>query len=240
MDGGGRQEKRRHVGRRIRRRRLFLGLTQQALADALGVTFQQVQKYEKGVSPVPAARLSAIARMLEVPPDYFSRHGAEEADSFESFVESPEGVALYRAMAMIPDAATRTRLVMAVAAFSDSAARPEENETALMARWLARIAQESDSDRHNRNVAASVRAMKVELAELIGKTLKARKLTQKFAARILATDQARISALSRGNVEATSFEKLLRYLVLLGWDAHLAIDKRPVHAKGKIKLTSKP
>jgi transcriptional regulator with XRE-family HTH domain len=240
MAGRGEQEKRRHVGRRIRRRRLFLGLTQQALADALGVTFQQVQKYEKGVSPVPAARLAMIARVLEVSPDYFSREGAEEADSFEAFVESPEGVALYRAMAMIPDAATRGRLVMAVAAFSDSAAKPEESETALMARWLARIARESDSDRHNRNVAASVRAMKVELAELIGKTLKARKLTQKFAARILATDQARISALARGNVEATSFEKLLRYLVLLGWDAHIAIDKRPAHAKGKIELTSKP
>ena len=240
----GDQEKRRHTGRRIRRRRLFLGLTQQALADALGVSFQQVQKYEKGVSPVPATRLSAIARALEVPPDYFSRNGAEEADSFESFVESSEGIALYRAMAAILDAATRDRLVMAVALSRTARARPEEavsggNETALMAQWLARIARESDSDRHKKNVAGSVRAMKVELAGLIGKTLKARKLTQKFAARILATDQARISALSRGNVEATSFEKLLRYLVLLGWDARLAIDKRPAHAKGKIELTSK-
>jgi predicted XRE-type DNA-binding protein len=80
--------------------------------------------------------------------------------------------------------------------------------------------------------------MKVELAELIGKTLKARKFTQKFAARILATDQARISELARGNVEATSFEKLLRYLVLLGWNAHIAIARRPAHAKGKIELTS--
>jgi len=78
----------------------------------------------------------------------------------------------------------------------------------------------------------------VELAELIGKTLKARKLTQKFAARILDTDQARISALARGQVEATSFERLLRYLVLLGWDAHLAIHKRPAHAQGRIALSS--
>jgi transcriptional regulator with XRE-family HTH domain len=232
------REERRRIGRRIRRRRLFLGLTQAVLAKSLGVSFQQVQKYEKGISPVPGPRLAQIARRLEVAPDYFTRSGAEEADNLEHFVQSAEGVALYRAMALVPDANTRARLVMAIAAFCDSAARPEESETALISQWLARIARSPDSDRHKQTVAASVRAMKVELAELIGKTLKARKLTQTFAARILATDQARISALARGNVEATSFEKLLRYLVLLGWDAHIAIARRPAHAKGKIQLTS--
>ena len=86
-------------------------------------------------------------------------------------------------------------------------------------------------------VPAGIRAAKVELALLIGKTLKARKLTQKFAARILRTDQARISALARGNVEATSFEKLLRYMMLLGWNAHIAIARRPAHASGKVRIT---
>ena len=69
---------------------------------------------------------------------------------------------------------------------------------------------------------------------MIGKTLKARKLTQKFAADILLTDQARVSALARGDVAATSFEKLLRCLMLLGWDANIAIARRPAGRRGKI------
>jgi transcriptional regulator with XRE-family HTH domain len=230
-------EERRRIGRRIRRRRLLLSMTQNALAGALGVTFQQVQKYENGTSPVPERRLISISRCLDVAPDYFSDRRAELADNFDQFVQSPEGIALYRALALIPDVAIRARLIMAVEAFSDSEVRPEESDAGLLSAWLGRIARDGDSDRHKENVAAGIRAAKVELALLIGKTLKARKLTQKFAARILRTDQARISALARGNVEATSFEKLLRYLVLLGWNAHIAIARRPANASGKVKIT---
>jgi transcriptional regulator with XRE-family HTH domain len=235
-------ENRRRIGRRIRRRRLLLNMTQTALARALGVTFQQVQKYERGASPVPSSRLIRISQCLEVTSGYFSDGSAELADNFEGFVQSPEGISLYRAMALIPDAAMRARLILAVTAFSDSQARPEDRpqdgEAALLSAWLGKIARDGDSDRHKKNVAAGIRAAKVELAQQIGKTLKARKLTQKFAARILRTDQARISALARGNVEATSFEKLLRYLVLLGWNARIAIARRPTHAGGKIEITS--
>ena len=213
-------------------------MTQSALAKALGVTFQQVQKYEKGISPVPEKRLARIAQCLEVGPGYFSGAGAELADNFDQFAQSPEGIALYRALALIPDPAIRARLIMAVEAFSDGTARPEEDDAGLMSAWLGHIVRETDGGKHKENAAAGIRAAKVELAQLIGKTLKARKLTQKFAARILRTDQARISALARGKVEATSFEKLLRYLVLLGWNAHIAIAKRPVHSRGKIELTS--
>ena len=60
-----------HVGARIRARRTLLGLSQERLGDALGLTFQQVQKYERGVNRVSASRLFDLARVLEVPISYF-------------------------------------------------------------------------------------------------------------------------------------------------------------------------
>ena len=61
----------RHVGARVRMRRLMVGLSQSKLADALDVTFQQVQKYEKGANRIGASRLQQLARVLEVPPSFF-------------------------------------------------------------------------------------------------------------------------------------------------------------------------
>jgi len=233
---------RRRIGQRIRRRRMFLGQTQNALARFLGVTFQQVQKYEKGLGRVPPQRLAQIAHFLEVTPDYFSSPAAEQADAVEHFVQSPDGIALCRAMTMIPDASVRARVILAIAAFSDSLVKPEESsggdDAALLSQWLRQIASHPERDRHGKT-AAGIHAMKVELAQLIGRTLKARKLTQKFAAHILHTDQARISALASGNVEAASLEKLLRYLVLLGWSTRIDVTRRPLHAKGRIELASK-
>jgi transcriptional regulator with XRE-family HTH domain len=60
-----------HVGGRIRMRRLLLGMNQETLANALGLTFQQVQKYEGGANRVSASRLSAMAEILGVPIAYF-------------------------------------------------------------------------------------------------------------------------------------------------------------------------
>ena len=60
-----------HVGKRIRTRRLFLGMNQETLANALGLTFQQVQKYEGGANRVSASRLSAMADILGVPISFF-------------------------------------------------------------------------------------------------------------------------------------------------------------------------
>lgn len=59
------------VGARLRERRLLLGLSQQQLAKALGITFQQVQKYENGVNRISASRLWDISRRLEVPIEWF-------------------------------------------------------------------------------------------------------------------------------------------------------------------------
>jgi transcriptional regulator with XRE-family HTH domain len=60
-----------HVGSRLRLRRTLLGLSQEALGEALGLTFQQIQKYERGANRIGASRLFDLARALEVPVEYF-------------------------------------------------------------------------------------------------------------------------------------------------------------------------
>jgi transcriptional regulator with XRE-family HTH domain len=60
----------RHVGARIRERRIMLGLTQQQIADLIGVTYQQAHKYERGINRISAGRLFEIARVLSVPVAY--------------------------------------------------------------------------------------------------------------------------------------------------------------------------
>lgn len=60
-----------HIGKRIRMRRLMIGMSQEKLGEKLGLTFQQVQKYEKGTNRVGSGRLHEIGRILNVPPSYF-------------------------------------------------------------------------------------------------------------------------------------------------------------------------
>jgi transcriptional regulator with XRE-family HTH domain len=69
----------RHVGARVRERRIMLGLTQQQLADLIGVTYQQAHKYERGINRVSAGRLYEIASVLSVPVGYFF-DGLEKQD----------------------------------------------------------------------------------------------------------------------------------------------------------------
>jgi transcriptional regulator with XRE-family HTH domain len=61
----------RHVGKRIRERRVMLGLSQQQMADMIGVTYQQAHKYERGINRISAGRLYEIAQVLSVPVNYF-------------------------------------------------------------------------------------------------------------------------------------------------------------------------
>ncbi|HLO78996.1 MAG TPA: helix-turn-helix transcriptional regulator [Magnetospirillum sp.] len=74
-----------YVGKRIRLRRGELGMTQERLADALGLTFQQVQKYEKGANRVGASRLFDLARVLEVPIGYFFDELSPQASALGDF-----------------------------------------------------------------------------------------------------------------------------------------------------------
>src|SRR5271170_5876913 len=67
-----------HVGKRVRMRRLMLGISQTKLTDGLGLTFQQVQKYEKGTNRIGASRLQYISQILQVPIGFFFE-GAPQA-----------------------------------------------------------------------------------------------------------------------------------------------------------------
>ena len=105
------------VGRRIRAQRLVCRMSQTELANNLGVTFQQVQKYEKGVNRVGAGRLARIAEVLSVPISFFfsGDHTPSEADdsvnSGLSFLETAGAVRLVRAYAQIEDPQIRRALV---------------------------------------------------------------------------------------------------------------------------------
>jgi transcriptional regulator with XRE-family HTH domain len=114
-----------HVGSRIRLRRNMLGMSQEKLGENLGITFQQIQKYEKGTNRVGASRLQAIASILNVPVAFFFEDapGAMEAggpaglseDSSTSyvvdFVNSAEGLQLNRAFVKISDAKVRRKVI---------------------------------------------------------------------------------------------------------------------------------
>jgi len=72
-----------HVGARVRLRRMMLGLSQEKLGEHLGITFQQIQKYEKGTNRIGASRLQAIARVLSVPVAFFFEGAPGGGDGHE-------------------------------------------------------------------------------------------------------------------------------------------------------------
>ena len=79
-----------HLGKRLRRRRRLLGLTQQQLAGSVGVRFQQIQKYECGANRISAARLWQLSEALEVPVGYFY-DGLSDAERTQARAEENEG-----------------------------------------------------------------------------------------------------------------------------------------------------
>jgi transcriptional regulator with XRE-family HTH domain len=101
-----------HVGSRVRMRRMMLGMSQEKLGDALSLTFQQVQKYEKGVNRVGAARLQQIATALDVPVTFFY-DGDGKAREVESllFLDSAFSLRLLRAYSKIKDQTVQRQLV---------------------------------------------------------------------------------------------------------------------------------
>ena len=107
------------VGNRVRIRRMLIGMSQERLGDLLGLTFQQVQKYEKGVNRIGAGRLFEVSRILNVPVDFFyegvsdAAQGANEADGAPvmDFVSSGEGLQLSLAFMKIKDAKVRKRVL---------------------------------------------------------------------------------------------------------------------------------
>ena len=116
-----------HVGAKLKARRLMLGLSQEELAKSIGLTFQQVQKYEKGVNRIGAGRLFEVARILNVPVDFFYDGVAEAsgvniseaAPPVMEFVSSGEGLQLALAFMKIRDAKVRKRVLDLVKSLAD-------------------------------------------------------------------------------------------------------------------------
>ena len=108
-----------HVGSRVRMRRVMLHMSQEKLGDALGITFQQVQKYEKGTNRVSASRLQHIAQILQVPatfffedtPDMPSARAENATDPIMDFMATSEGLALARAFMRVTNKQVRRRIV---------------------------------------------------------------------------------------------------------------------------------
>ncbi|WP_291843848.1 helix-turn-helix transcriptional regulator [Maricaulis sp.] len=114
-----------HVGSRIRLRRQLLKMSQEKLGDELGVTFQQVQKYERGANRVGASRLYRLSRVLEVPVQFFFEGLAEPADAtgmaegdqtpiVYDFIQSSDGVSLAESFSRIKDSKVRRRVLQLV------------------------------------------------------------------------------------------------------------------------------
>src|SRR6266700_2268076 len=112
-----------HVGSQVRMRRKILGMSQETLADALGLTCQQVQKYEKGVNRIGAGRLQYISHILHVPVPYFfegapqlpgQSNGIGQSPSpayLSDFLASVDGLALTKAFMQIKEPRLRRRIV---------------------------------------------------------------------------------------------------------------------------------
>jgi transcriptional regulator with XRE-family HTH domain len=122
----------RHVGSRVRMRRMMLSISQTKLGDALGLTFQQVQKYEKGTNRLSASKLQESANFLQVPVTFFfegapSVPGAPQAKGtaapspgyVSDFLATKDGLALIKAFTQIKSAKLRRCVVNLVERIAD-------------------------------------------------------------------------------------------------------------------------
>jgi transcriptional regulator with XRE-family HTH domain len=114
-----------HVGNRVRMRRMMLGMSQEKLGDALDLTFQQVQKYEKGTNRIGASRLQVIANTLQVPVEFFFEGApgpvsmpiiGPDANALSpiyvtDFLVTRDGMALTKAFMSIKDTKLRRRVI---------------------------------------------------------------------------------------------------------------------------------
>jgi len=121
-----------HVGLRIRMRRNLLGMSQTALGDALDLTFQQVQKYEKGTNRVGASRLQHLAHIMQVPVPFFFDGLPNPAETdedapasspsyFTEFLATSDGLALTKAFTRIKKPKVRRSIVALVEQLADGA-----------------------------------------------------------------------------------------------------------------------
>jgi transcriptional regulator with XRE-family HTH domain len=130
-----------HVGSRVRYRRMIIGMSQEKLGEKMNLTFQQIQKYEKGTNRIGASRLFQLSKILEVPVGYFFEdafansgtahatqglHEPEQEGYLLDFLNSREGLDLNKAFAKIQDPKVRRRVIDLVRALSEE--KPEAKE----------------------------------------------------------------------------------------------------------------
>jgi transcriptional regulator with XRE-family HTH domain len=120
-----------HVGARVRMRRMMLSMSQEKLGDALGLTFQQVQKYEKGANRIGASRLQQISNILQVPISFFfegaphlpgqaAGMGEPPSPAYVSdFLATTDGLSLTRSFMRIKSGKMRRRIVDLVEQIAD-------------------------------------------------------------------------------------------------------------------------
>ena len=126
-----------HVGSRVRMRRMMLGMSQEKLGDALELTFQQVQKYEKGTNRIGASRLQQISNILQVPVAFFFEgaphvegsppQSTEDVPSpayVSDFLATSDGLSLTKAFMRIPDSKLRRRIVNLVEQIAGEESEP--------------------------------------------------------------------------------------------------------------------
>jgi transcriptional regulator with XRE-family HTH domain len=118
-----------HVGSRVRMRRMMLGMSQEKLATGLGLTFQQIHKYETGTVRIGSGRLMQIAGILQVPPDFFFEDvpgqpkigdNAPSPAFVSDFLATSDGLALARAFNRLPNAKLRRSIVAMVEGVADN------------------------------------------------------------------------------------------------------------------------
>ena len=122
-----------YVGSRLRMRRLMLDMSQTNIADALGLTFQQVQKYERGSNRISASRLQHLSQILQVPVPFFfegapaasagrvAKTPADDPSYVADFLATSEGLDLVKAFVSIEDPELRRAIVRLVQALAESA-----------------------------------------------------------------------------------------------------------------------
>lgn len=121
-----------YVGSRVRMRRIALGMSQTQLANQVGVTFQQIQKYEKGTNRVSASRLQQFCEALDVPVHFFfegapksnrlprRREGRPEPTYVTDFLVQREGHGIMKSFARIQDSTLRRSIVHVIEAIADT------------------------------------------------------------------------------------------------------------------------
>jgi transcriptional regulator with XRE-family HTH domain len=133
-----------HVGSRVRYRRMIIGMSQEKLGEKMNLTFQQIQKYEKGTNRIGASRLFQLSKILDVPVGYFFEdafansaparsmlHEPEQEGYLLDFLNSREGLDLNKAFSKIQDPKVRRRVIDLVRALSEEKPNSKEGPSVI-------------------------------------------------------------------------------------------------------------